>query len=1340
MDFSRSLHGKPWIAAWVLVLLACLAQPAAAQQADAASDVVTITLAPRDGESEMAIELVNEFRQDPAFANVRFNLFPWRGSDEADVAAMAASDVALVSNMGREIAEAVAPAITIMSSRGAKAFAFGGSFEEVERAAGMTPDEALLAYGSAGGKANWRSMIRYVLTRDFGFDLTYDPPVAIPPTGLWNWRTGEVFSSFEAYRESYLRTRPADAAERPFVGIVFNRGTAVMGKPEEIAPIAEALEARGLNVLSGFAYPAENVLEDILIREGGGAHVEAIVGIAFKFNNVPDRTIPIMERAGVPVINALGLLDQTQEEWEQSAVGVPMSARGYQIASPEFAGLIAPTVYAVREERTDPVSGLQYVAEAMVPERVERLAERIAQMVRLRQTPNAEKRVAIMYYNFPPGRENVGAAYLNVLPDTLWGMLNRLRDEGYDVGELPASARELGLMVQEYGVNIPSWEPDAIDRLARSGRATLLPVAQYRQWFDRIDRRLTDDMIDDWRQPEDSHVMTWRNDAGELQIVFAGLRFGNVLIAAQPSRGIEEVAYAALSEGAAHAAMHDSHLAPHHQYTAFYLWLQNLVDVHAMVHVGTHATHEWLTGKEIGFTAWDPGEVMVGAVPQIYPYIVDDIGEGLQAKRRGMAALLSHMTPPFDAAGLSPELRILYGLVGDYRRNIQQSPTAAQATLADITRLADRIGLLADMGKTALTSEQDIDDLGHYLEEIGEQLTPFGLHTFGVSPSPSARRATAEAILSVVTDLSTEEREAEVARLEGLLERSGPAEMDGLISALNGQYVPAGPGNDPIRNPDSLPTGRNMYGVDPARMPSRGVWEQGRQLAEDFITEYRGRHDGAFPDRVTFTLWSTEAMRHEGVTEAQIMALMGLEPRWNGRGQLESLEVIPAAELGRPRVDVTIVATGLYRDTLPNLMLMLDSGVSKILALDEDAATNPMRANWLALRAALAEQGVDAEMAQRIAAVRIFTEPPGAYGTGVENMTSSSNLWDDEAEVADVYFNRVGFMFGQGFWGERPLGEEGSINIFKSALSGSKAVLHSRASNLFGVLDNDDVFQYMGGTAMAIRQIDGATPETIIVNLGSASGGRLEDLEQFLSREMRTRYLNPAWIEAMLDEGYAGSRFVAQTVDNLWGWEVTTPDAVDDSKWQEMYETYIVDRHGLGIEQRFRDNDNLRALQALTDRMQTVINKGYWDADEETRRGLAETNRRLIAEAGRACDALNCSSTEILQLDQAPVPSAPPATVSGSASSNGSPSPSAAQAAPSQSADSSSAPPVPVAAPLPIVSGRAIETIKLTERQQAEHPTPLVQVISILLFAMGLIGAGIATGTGLGVRRRRPGL
>jgi len=674
-----------------------------------------------------------------------------------------------------------------------------------------------------------------------------------------------------------------------------------------------------------------------------------------------------------------------------------------------------------------------------------------------------------------------------------------------------------------------------------------------------------------------------------------------------------------------------------------------------------------------------------------------------------------------DAATLSPELRQLNGLVSDYLRVAGQSVSAAEAALGQIDAFATETGILSDIGLERVETAQDADELAHYLEEVAGIQTPFGLHTFGVSPGPQERRQTAEAILSVIPGLDDAERAAEAESLAATIERSGPAEMDALMAALDGRYVPAGPGNDPIRNPGALPTGRNMYGFDPTRIPTPGTWAQGQDLAEAFIDDYRARNDGAYPDRVTFTLWAVEAMRHEGVTEAEIMALMGVRPTWNARGRIQGVEVIPAEELGRPRVDVTIVPSGLYRDSLPNLMEVLDDAVSQLVALDEPG--NPIRMNWLTVRNGLEAGGVNAEDAARIAAVRIFTEPPGSYGTGVSDVVGASNYWDADSQVADVYFNRVGYLFGQGFWGDRPLGDDATIGVFKQALSGSKAVLHSSSSNLYGVLDNDDVYQYVGGAAMAVRQIDGATPDIFMVNLADPADPRHETLERYLGREMRSRYLNPKWIEEMLDEGYAGARFIAQTVENLWGWEVTDPDAVDDDKWRETYETYVLDENGLEIEERFREADNLRALQAMADRMLTVIEKGYWDADAQTRAELEAFNQRLIAEVGRACDVSNCSSSA-LAAPASIVPVAVDAALDPALSAAAPPPEAAAQAAAEQPAASSPAPRAPSGRQAAQVEGFAIEE---TPSASAPSDQPLDgRVILVFLVAAGLVGAGAA--------------
>lgn len=1183
---------------------------------------LSIVLFPGDPAMQTAVNAVRQLQQDPALRHVRFRIVSSSSPEKDDLDALAHADVGLIYNMGRDLANTIEPAVASLRERKARAYAVGAPYEEGEQRIGLTRDETLREYAQAGGADNYAAMIRAMLARDFGFPLKITPPRPFPAIGIWAPGSGEVFDRFETFREAYLRRHP-DRSDRQWVGLVYNRVTAQAGSSPLLDAMIKAIETRGFNVIPLFGYPSEVPAERFLLDDKGRTRVVAIVGLALKMGNVPAKTIPVMQRLDVPVINAISLYNQSREAWEASPLGLSLMERSWQISGAEFAGAIAPTVVASKEKLKDKETGIEYFTEMPIPDRIERLADRVKKWVSLRYELNALKRVAVVYYNYPPGKENVGAAYLNVLPRSLWQILGRLEHEGYDTRGRPKSEDALFETLREHGTNIGGWAPGALEKLARSGQAVLMPVAEYRHWFDRQPAALRDAMIKAWGEPEKSTVMLWRDPRGTPHFVFPAQRFGNLLFAAQPSRGWE---------GDPKKMYHDVALPPHHQYLAFYLWLQKHFKAHAMVHVGTHATHEWLSGKEVGFTAADPGEAMVADVPQLYPYIMDDIGEALQAKRRGMATIISHLTPPFDRATLNPELVSLRGLIDDFGVAAQKSESAAAARLGEINALAVRLGVLKDIGLTRLEDAEHVEHLEHYLKEISEQHAPFGLHTFGVAPSEALRQATATAILSLDHQLGEDERRRRQAELAALIETSARAELDALVTGLAGRHVAAGPGNDPLRNPEALPTGRNLYGFDPSRLPTPGTWEQGRSLAEKFIADYRRRH-GLFPDRVVFNLWSTEAMRHEGVTEAEILALLGVRPRWDERGRVDGVEVIPRSELGRPRVDVTIVPSGLYRDALPGLMLLLDEAVSRVKDLPEE--DNPIHANVERTRKQLEARGLPAADAARLAAVRIFTEPSGAYGTGVDNVVQASNTWKDEKAIADVYFNRVGHLFGQGYWGERPGGQALAVDLFKMALKDAKAAIHSRASNVFGTLDNDDVFQYLGATAMAIRQVNGATPETYILNLADGQGGKHETLDTFMGREMRTRYTNPEWVKAMLKEGYGGARFIMKVTEHLWGWQVTVPEAVDGAKWQEMYETYVADRNALGVKDRFRDARNLLAYQAIVDKMLVAINKGYWQADPEVKAHLDRVNQQVIAEAGVACNASSCSSEAITALAEA---------------------------------------------------------------------------------------------------------
>jgi cobaltochelatase CobN len=1131
----------------------------------------------------------------------------------------------IVHIMDRRMLELLKPSIISMQKTGMKVYAIGGMYNKDDQALGLQNDPAVAQYQKEGGLENTVNMILSLLKQECGVAVEYQKPQEVAPFGIYLKEGKRTVESFAEYRELYQQR------SGPWIGISLYRNLVDNNDTALLDTLIETLERRGMNVLPVYGYPSELAVEKYFFDENGASRVQAVIAIALKVGITPQRAVPVLTRLGVPVIDAVTLYSQSREEWEKSPVGLDIFERSSSIGLPEMAGIIQPTVVASKERVVDPATGLEYVETRPIQERIERLTDRIKRWLALQQKANSEKKIALIYYNYPPGKQNIGAAYLNVLPESLHTIFSRLKEEGYDTGESEISSDKLFEDVHGYGRNIGNWAPAEIDRLARSGRAVLIPVEQYKTWFTALPESFRQAVIKDWGEPEQSSIMVWRDSKGKKFLLLPAVRYGNILFTPQPSRGLEQDVK---------KLFHDIHTAPHHQYIAFYLWLKQEFKADAVAHIGTHGTHEWLSGKEVGFTREDPPELLIQDIPNIYPYIVDDVGEGLQAKRRGMAVVIDYMTPPFDKAGINRELKELAALISDYNGAREKSPQLASAKLEEINTLARKGGILTDLKLAGITTPEQVEELDDYIKEIGEKTTPFGLHTFGKSPDDKYRISTAEAILSIEKGLTPEERAKRMADLEADIIRSGPRELDSFVAALAGKYIPSGVGNDPIRNPESLPTGKNFYSFDPSRIPSPATYATGEKLAKELIERYKKRHEN-YPDKLTFNIWATETIRHEGVMESQIMHLMGVRPRWDERGRVVGVEAISRQELGRSRIDVTMVPSGLYRDLFANLMALLDSAVT--VAGDQDEEDNLIRANVRKTQEMLMDKGMSEEKAQRLASVRIFTEPPGAYGTGMDKVIVASNTWDNEKQVVDVYFMRMGHPFGQGFWGEKVehKGEELGATLLKNALSGSKIAIHSRSSNVFATLDNDDFFQYLGGTAMAIRAVDGKSPEVYVTDMSNPKEARQETLEKVMGREMRSRYLNPEWIKAMMKEGYAGARFVDKVTEHLWGWQVTVPEAVDSAKWQEMYETYVVDRNGLGIKDMFRKAQNMWAYQSVVSRMLETVRKEYWKPDQKVVETLAAEYAKSVQEVGLACCDHTCNNPQLTQFTSSTLLSVP---------------------------------------------------------------------------------------------------
>ncbi|NOT19372.1 MAG: cobaltochelatase subunit CobN [Sideroxydans sp.] len=1201
---------------------------------------INIALMMGGNDTATAADAARLLKADPALRNVKVKVysmldFPEQAETSAEAATrtlLARSQHIFVStSVGRRFVELAGQEIKLATQAGGKAYIVGGVWDADFASFGLIKAPDLRAYKEAGGAVNMANMVRVALAKELNLKNVPAPNV-LPENGYYNPFNNRTYTNVAEYQHDCTWCKPG----RQWVGVLIYRNNALSGRTETVIALTKALAARGLNAMVTYGISTDLEIEQLLLDANGKPRVAGVLSLAGKFDMTPQHTVPLLQRLNVPVINLITLMSQNRAQFEANPIGMDIMERTWQVGNPELGGAIAPTVVATKERHHDTELDVTFDSDTPIPERIDRATDRIRNYIELQREMNLNKRVVLIYYNYPPGKENVGASYLNVLPKSLWSMVQRMKAEGYHTGTVAKDETTLFNLVQNNGVNIDGHAPGALEALVRGGHATLFAVDDYKKLFSKLPESLRTTMNNYWGEPEQARAMLWKDAKGKAFFVFPTVKLGNVLLSPQPDR-IGSVEPSKL--------YHDVHMPPHHQYVAYYLWLQNIYKAHAMVHVGTHGTHEWHGGREVGFLADDPGEVFVGAVPQLYPYIVDNIGEGIQAKRRGMAALISYLTPPLDKAVLNIELVKLMGLISDYRVAVEKGPTAAAAMLEAISASAVKLGVAKDLGYNEVTTAAQIDAIEDHLKEVGEANAPYGLHTFGVSPDAHAQATTADAMLSIETTLTPAQRAEKKAEYMSRLARSGRAELDALINGLNGGYIAASGGNDPIRNPDALPTGRNLFGFDPSRLPTPATYAAGAKQAQNVVDDYFKRH-GQYPDKLTFTLWGVESYRHEGMLEAEIMNLMGVRPIWDARGQVKGAELISREELGRPRVDVIITPSGMYRDQFGPVMLLLDKAVTVARAGAEQ--DNPIQINYKKTRAALIAKGVPEDQANRLAGVRMFSTPTGVYGTNLNKVIPMSNTWKEEKEIADVYLTRMGNPFGQGFWGGidvsssdgQPIaGKEIpaslSVDLFKLALTDVKSTIHSRSTNTYAALDNDDFYQYLGGSAIALRAVNGTNAEVLVANFANPKNPKHETLEKFIGTEMRTRYLNPEWIKSMMKEGYAGARFVGMVTENLWGWQVTTTDAVGDAKWQEMYETYVADRNGLDIKQKFRDSKNMLAYQGMIDRMLTAINKGYWKADAKTKAALEKANQEVIAEAGVACDRDSCSSDEVTKQAEA---------------------------------------------------------------------------------------------------------
>ncbi len=1114
--------------------------------------------------------------------------------------------------------------------------------ENADRLIGLPIDASLnqkaIDYWTNGGVENLTGLLALLYQAGGGKKEISLPAVApLPASGLYHPQSPTPFLTLDDYlRWDAANSRLPKDAPRAAVLIYQanykNHDLAVFD-----ALIAE-LEKTGIRAVGVYGWPVHSLKQQLTTAEG---QTPFDIFLANNLSFVQSDDAPFLEQLAKPVINIM-TSRSTEAEWAASPQGVTADRVATLVANAERVGAIDPLVIGATE--LDPATK----APRTVPiaERIHMAAARAKRWIALQRKPNAEKRIAILYFNNPPGKGNIGASYLNVAP-SLVAMVNQMRNEGFVVGNPMPDEKQLLAMLEGTGRNIEQWAPGELDAMLEKGHVELVSMQQYKTWFAELPKAFQDFVIKGWGKPEDSRLMTVTVNDGRKYFAIPGVRLGNVFLGPQPLRSTFD---------RANESMHNITVPPPHIYIAAYLWYRKTFRADAIAHLGRHGTLEFLPGKNTGQAGWDSSEVVLGDVPNPYVYIIDGGGESTIARRRSAGVMIGHLTPLSVPAGEQKDNTALRDAARNYEQTKETSPALAEQYRKAILSEAKRLKLDAQLKLDLTNFEETFARVGEFLEATEAGPIPVGVHTLGTLPRDQIQREALGEYLKAAFSPAEEKRlrpqfskwadlvfdgaavdldpdyapglkdKIQTALADGRkwienLRASPAMEMRGWSTVLAGKYLASASTGDPLRTPSSIPSGRNLHDFDPALIPTKAAWEMGKKLGDDMLARFK-RERGHVPEKISMVLWYGETIRHQGAMESEALYLMGVEPKWNSRGIVDSFRVIPEAELGRPRIDVVFTIAGIYRDGLADKILLLDKA-SKLAAAAE-RGNNAIQRHTDEITKQLTTDGVDATLAAKLASARTFGSAPGDYGAGISKIAKQSKDAGNAAGVADVYTNFMGHAYSADLWGQQ------NQKAFQQHLTGNEAILHSRSTSVYGVLDNDDFFEFAGGLNVASKAANGGAAPAFYVNDVRRRGREsVEGIQTFIANELNGRYWNPKWIEEMKKGGYAGAREIIDNLENLYGWQMTSAEHMDGTFWQNSYDVYVADKHGLELE-KFFEKENPHVRQMMLARMLEVDRQGVHKFSDADRARLVREYVTSVNRVGVSCSANTCGNAKLL--------------------------------------------------------------------------------------------------------------
>ncbi len=1131
----------------------------------------------------------------------------------------------------------------------------------------------IFQYISFGGKENLRNLLLFLanMLGDSAF------PLIEPKMPSWEGIYHPAFDHVPSLQE-YLDQR--FLPRRPTIGLWFNISMWQAEDLETIDSIISEIEAKEANVIPVFLHTRkdeqlgsggwEKAAKDYFMKDGHPIIDVLISSLMFSLTIGPaaqdslrrSNAGPLsmasltLQEMGVPVIKAMLNYYSTKEEWIASLQGLKPMDVTINVAQPEFDGMLIGVPVGFRDpDGRDPLTGANLSRFKPIKERIEKLVRLALNWARLRHTLPSDRKVSIIFHNYPPRDDQIGTALGLDSPESVYRILCRMADERYRLDWLPENGQDLMRRILKGVTNQKKFY--SMESLLERADASV-SFEQYQSWFGELPKEVQEQMIDAWGKPPGDLFV--RNGF----MIIPGIRNGNVFISMQPPRGLLENPK---------AIYHSPDLPIPHHYYAYYRWIRDIFGAHVVMHIGKHGTLEWLPGKSVGLSENCYPDIAISDLPNIYPYIINNPAEGTQAKRRSYCCLVDHLVPVMRNADTYEEMAELEVLLNEYRQALIEDQKKLPNLRDRIWQKTKESNLDSDLGLKEYLGDQEFDSfvekLSDYIYELSDSQVRNGLHILGLPPSdvkrdeflvsltrlknasiPSLREAVSnlkgfdlnlllkgnaktidgkktggEILQEIHHDcLKLIEKlhennflQSEIKRVElDVLGGTGPdveavlryiceslvprleettQELDSILAAARGGYVMPGPSGAPTRGmADILPTGRNFYSLDPRSIPTRAAWKVGVLQAESLLERYI-QDEGKYPENIGIILWSTNTMRTYGDEVAEILYLMGVRPVWEDRsGRIDGLEPISLQELGRPRIDVTVRISGIFRDAFPIIVELMDEAVQMVAGLKESPEENYL-AHHVDLRTKeKTDAGISREKAREEAGHRIFGSRPGTYGAGISAAIESKN-WKDCHDLAEVYVVWGGYAYGRGSFGVA-VAEE-----FKRRLGCLDMTVKNEDTREIDMLDGDDFYSFHGGMISAVKSIKGELPRSYCGDSSDPDRVKTRSAAEETKHIFRTRILNPKWIKSMQEHGYKGAADFARAMDLSFGWDATA-EVLEDWMYEELANKYALDKEM----QEWLKDVNPHALQNIAERLLEAVERGMWQASDEMKEELRD--------------------------------------------------------------------------------------------------------------------------------------